>query len=73
MLSIYCQRIDEPEPRLASNAFGWDEAIQFIRILVSVHGYNWEDIRQYDSSAKQQTIFDGYSETEYCYVVQERN
>ena len=44
MLKVYCQRIDEPEPRLASNAFSWDEAIQFIRILVSVHGYDFRDI-----------------------------
>lgn len=71
MLKVYCQRIDESEPRLASNAFSWDEAIQFIRILVSIHGYNWEDIRQYDSSAEQRTIFDGYSTDEYCYIIAE--
>ena len=71
MLKIYCQRQNE-EPRLASNAFGWDEAIQFIRILVSVHGYNWEDIRQYDDGETQYTLFDGYAPDEYCYIVQEK-
>lgn len=72
MLSIYCQR-DNEEPRLASKAFGWDEAIQFIYILVSVHGYDFRDIQQHDDSTTQRTMFDGYAPNEYCYIVQEKD
>ena len=71
MLKVYCQRIDEPEPRLASNAFSWDEAIQFIRILVSVHGYDFRDINQHDVPEEGYTKFDGYAPDEFCYVIEE--
>lgn len=70
MLSIYCQRINE-KPRLAANAFGWDEAIQFIYILVSVHGYDFRDVKQYDVPKENYTKFTGYAEDEFCYVVEE--
>lgn len=72
MLSIYCKRENE-EPRLASNAFSWDEAIQFIKILVSVHGYDFQIIQQHDDAETQWTIFDGYAPDEYCYIIQERD
>ena len=72
MLSIYCQRTNE-EPRLASNAFSWDEAIQFIKILVSVHGYDFQKIKWYDDAVTQYTIFGGYAADEYCYVIQEKD
>ena len=72
MLSIYFKREEEP-PRLASNAFSWDEAIQFIKILVSVHGYDFQDIKYNDDPITKCTIFGGYAADEYCYVIQEKD
>lgn len=72
MLTVYCKKLNE-EPRLASEAFSWDEAIQFIRILVSVHGYDFQDINQHDVPEEGYTKFDGYAEDEFCYVTEEIN
>lgn len=71
MLKVYYHRNEDDFTKLSSEAFSWDEAIQFIRILVSVHGYDFRDINQHDVPEEGYTKFDGYAPDEFCYVMEE--
>ena len=56
MLKVYYHRNEDDFTKLSSEAFSWDEAIQFNQHDVLEEGY---------------TKFDGYAPDEFCYVIEE--
>ena len=69
MLKVYCHK-DDGEDKLYLETVDHAEAIQFIKILVSAHGYDFQDIKTRDDSLLHGTVYGGYSDSEFCYIVE---
>lgn len=67
MLKVYC--ITPEDKKLYLETEDHAEAIQFIKILVSLHGYSYRFIEtKEDAISKRGTFYAGYSASEYCYI-----
>lgn len=67
MLKVYC--ITPEDKKLYLETEDHAEAIQFIKVLVSLHGYDTRFIKsEDDKTSKRGTLYGGYSGSEYCYI-----
>lgn len=71
MLRVYCHNYTTNETKLILEPFSYSEAIQFIYILVSAHGYDYHNITVHEDAELNRSIYAGYSDQEFCYIVEE--
>lgn len=70
MLKVHCVYQDTNEDKLMLETDDWAEAVQFIKIIVSLHGYDWKKINVIDNISNMCIVYTDYADNEYCYIIE---